>query len=283
MPHNSKKLEIKPLSKGSAGMDEDFDVPLPLPNKPFMMTITGERGSGKSVCIQNLIQIYKPIMDYIVIMSPSVFKNDDYDFIKEDPVYTSPIVEDGDVFQTVFKYDNIGDFPSIIQNIIDKNTQIILKESRAEAPNILIVLDDILEQGGKLTSSRGNVIETISYNGRHSKISCIVASQLFKRISNGIRSNCDISIVYSATNLQEVEKYLDEFCTNDLKKEVRKKLSKVFDIPYTFVCMLGKQIANRMKLKRSERLYYMFDKPLMSCDFGDDDVSRADLAKRDEI
>lgn len=149
MPH--KNIEIKPLSKGSAGMDKDFDVPDPLPKKPFMMTITGERGSGKTCCIQNLIQLYKKSMDYIFIFSPSVFKNDDFEFIKENPIVSSDFSdEESNVYQTIFKFDDIEQFPAKIKNIIKRNSQIILKDGRADAPNILLVLDDILEQGSKL-------------------------------------------------------------------------------------------------------------------------------------
>lgn len=72
-----------------------------------------------------------------------------------------------------------------------------------------------------------------------------------------------MSIVYSATNLGEIEKYIGEFCAKVDRKEMTEKLLNIFDEPYTFVSMIGKQIANNLGLKRRERLYYKFSYPLI--------------------
>lgn len=250
-------IEIKPLSEGSAS-DEKFKVPDPLPKTAFMALVSGERGSGKSVFIQNILQIYRKSMDYIFIMCASLDLNDDYEFLKEDKFFGS----DNHV-QTVFKEGNINKFPSLINNLINKQKQLIKQYGRADSPNVLLVLDDILEQPNKLVDRRSGIIEKLSYNGRHLKISCILATQLFRAVSNGIRSNCDLVVVYSATNLMEIQKYLEEFSLKRDRKVIEEILSHVFDIPYTFVTMVGKLTANRLGLKRQERLLYKLDYPLI--------------------
>jgi hypothetical protein len=239
-------IDIKPMSKGSAS-DKEFGVPDPLPQTSFFINIVGERASGKTCLIQNLISIYKSKMDYIVICSPSVKRNDDFDFIKEDG-------------KSMYKFDDVKEFGDIIREMIKSQDDILKSTSRSETPNVLLVLDDILETN---VAAHRNIVEVLALNGRHIKISVLLAGQVFKAVSNKIRANADMTILFSCTNLAEMSKFVEEFMPKKVRKDMEQAMLEVFNEPYVFITIVGKQTANRLKLKRNERIMYKFEHSLI--------------------
>lgn len=250
-------IDIRPMGTGSAS-DEKFDVDDIFPQTAFLIILSGERGSGKTVLIQALVRMYVPSMQYVFIFSPTQDLTDDYDFIKENKFFGKE-----QQVQTVFKFNDINTFAGTIQSIIEKQKVLLRSYERADCPNILLVLDDVLEQPNKLIDRRSGIIEKLAYSGRHYKVSCILATQLFRAVSNGIRSNASLFIIYSATNLQELAKVMEEFVLKSERKQVTEVIARIFDEPYVFITMVGKLIANRNKLSRRERLLFKFDYPLL--------------------
>lgn len=246
-----KSFQIKPLSKGSMG-DKPFDIPEPLPDKPFFINICGSRGSGKTVLLQNLIQMYDKNFDYIVVLSPSLRRNDDFDFLKED--------DEG----RITKIDDTNKFKPVIKEIIKSQDDIVREYGRDETPSVLLILDDILEEN---VARHSGVLEVLAFNSRHMKISVILASQMFRKVSNGIRVNATMNILFPSTNLMEQLKFVQEFITPSHKKEIVERMLKVFDIPYGFITMMDRTYTNKYKLKRIEQIWYKLDYPLIQHNF----------------
>jgi len=245
-------FDIKPISKGSAG-DAKFKVDAPLPRSHFFILLSGARFSGKSVLCQNLLKAYEDEFQYIFILSPSVYKNDDYDAF-DSPRYVS--------YQKIWKFDDVDKFGDIILDIIKQQDDVIKEQGRSKAASILMVLDDVLEGGSKLLGYHAKALNKLAYNGRHSKISVILCSQVFRMVSNGVRSNCTMSIMFSPNNLSEVQKYLEEYVVRSDKHKVEPEMMNVFNDPdnrFQFITLIGKDCADAYGLNRSQRLIVNFD------------------------
>jgi hypothetical protein len=168
-----------------------------LPQLSFAMCIVGPRGRGKSLLIRNLLlrnDMLKKVFkkpNYIIIISPSL-QNGDYDELEEG--------------KNVYKIENYNH--AMIDNLIQVQKNIIKENGRNKCPEILLVLDDVLDSGALNYHSS---VEKVFSRGRHVNINCILVSQHLNRISKTIRINSDYFILFSPNNIQELENWYEQY------------------------------------------------------------------------
>lgn len=196
-------MEIIDLKKKK---DKQYIPPITHPDIPqlsFTMCITGPRGAGKSLLIRNLLlrkDMLKNVFkkpNYIVIVCPSL-SNGDYDEVKGANVY---------------KYESYNQ--EIIDYLMEIQKNTIKEHGRHKTPEILIVLDDVLDSGALQWGSR---VERIFSRGRHVNINCILVSQHLNRISKTMRINSDYFIAFQPHNYTELENAFEQFIPKKERK-----------------------------------------------------------------
>lgn len=167
-----------------------------LPQLSFVMCINGPRGLGKSLLIRNLLlrddmmkkTFKKP--NYIIVISPSL-ANGDYDELEG---------------KTVYKLENYSH--ALIDNLIETQKNIIKEYGRPKCPELLIILDDVLDSGALNFHSS---VEKIFSRGRHVNINCILVSQHLNRISKTMRLNSDYFVLFRPNNMTELENFFEQY------------------------------------------------------------------------
>ena len=190
-------MEVIDLKKEKNKQYEAPKTHADLPQLSFVMCISGPRGTGKSLLIRNLLlrkDMLKKVFgkpNYIIIISPSL-QNGDYDEIKMG----------GHVFK-IEEYSH-----DIIDNLIGQQKAIIAKHGRKKTPEILLVLDDVLDSGALNFHSS---VEKVFSRGRHVNINCILVSQHLNRISKTMRINSDYIAAFRPNNMTELENMYEQF------------------------------------------------------------------------
>lgn len=159
-----KAFRIEPIhNKGDAKYAQlGKHVPYPLPGwngKPFVMTLLGKRGSGKTVTLIRLIQAYaKGAFDEIAIFSPNVVTDDNY----EELVGLENISIEAEVENDLLK--------RVIQ--FQKDRMEKEKAGLGACPVVLFVFDD---EGGKFRSKDlKKAVSWLYTQSRHAKIGGII-------------------------------------------------------------------------------------------------------------
>lgn len=189
-------LEIIDIKKKRAMQYKAPKTHPDLPQLSFVMCIVGPRARGKSLLIRNLLlrdDMFKKVFkkpNYIIIISPSLQNGDYLDL--EGP--------------NVYKIENYTH--EMINNLIDVQKKIIQDHSRSKCPEILLVLDDVLDSGALNFHSS---VEKIFSRGRHVNINCILVSQHLNRISKTMRLNSDYFILFSPNNMTELENFYEQY------------------------------------------------------------------------
>ena len=232
-------MNIEIISRGSAG-DKPFDVPDFLPEKHFFLSVVGSRGSGKSLLVSNLLkQFYLKEFDYLVVLCPTQKLNKDYEWIEKlDP--------SGEKY---YFFTNVRKFKTVVSEILEQQQDMILDEDnvgRENTPNVLIIADDCASN--RLVFGQHGVFENLALAGRHSKVSCIVISQVLSAISRRIRLNTNMLILFPTYNQSETEQFVEQYVYKQQKKRALSELQRIFDIQYNFIAI------NNDRPKRTDRI-----------------------------
>jgi len=153
-------------------------------------TITGfvaPTNSGKTNLIINLLNrkvFYRKKFDYIILISSTV---------AIDPLWKRAKGVDE-------AYEGYND--AIIVNLIQRQKDSLEKEGREETPNVLLILDDVIDQIPKLHSA----INSLSMRLRHYKITCWISSQKFNRIPTVLRNQIQYWILFKTAIKNEMER-----------------------------------------------------------------------------
>jgi hypothetical protein len=232
-------IKIKPIVKGSAGMDKKFDVPHPLPNSPFIMAMIGMKASGKSTVITNLVKnYYFKNFDYIIVLSPTCGLSDEWDWL-----------EDKKNPDKVSKFSDMTEYADIVKEIANSQEELLRNTDREDVGDVLIILDDII--GSNIIRFQG-LMDAISIKHRHLKISLMFALQRMSALSRTIRLQADMMLLWNCVNLSELETFLEQYCLKKYRKSIMEKVDDIYSEKYAFI-----SINNR--LDRSERIREGFD------------------------
>lgn len=176
-----------------------------LPKFPFSMIISGRSGSGKTVCLLNILtkkQMYGNYFHYILVFSPTAGSEDDtYDALK------------------IPKENFIKNFdPMILERLIESRKSLIKKkgiEWVSRHSRVLIILDDIISNRQFLHSSEALTLFSLL---RHYLCSVIILIQSYTKVPRALRIQANSTILFPAQR-NEVEIMKDELCPVCLTKK----------------------------------------------------------------
>ena len=200
------KFEVKVTRDDSGDSVEapnDFLMPV-----PFALYCVGNVKAGKTTLLDNLIEIYKPAFDSIVIISPTA---------SLDP-QMKEITEKYDIKQL---FSDLSVIPKIMSE-----AKAVNKDKRPkDKVKTLVIFDDIINKIIKESRKEDTPLNDLILNRRHFGLSVIVLSQYWKRVNPMWRTNFSSYALFRQENTGERKKIVD-----DLSGFLGvKKFEKIFD------------------------------------------------------
>jgi AAA+ ATPase superfamily predicted ATPase len=183
---------------------------------PFLGVINGSVRTGKSTILMNMIynkDFYKNMFDKIIFISPTVLNDKTLKHLSEDD-------------DIVKIYDHLDNIDSILKSIVD--TKMENDKDDTTEDDWLIILDDML---GYIKPK--GYVSYLCTRYRHSKISLIFTTQLFRSIPNGIRTNASFYLIFKTNNQKEYNKYDDEF--GNVFPHFKELYNEACEKPYNFL------------------------------------------------
>lgn len=201
----------------------------PNPMMPFTLCITGGIGSGKSNLLLHLMlnkNHYRSAFHQVLLLSPTLLLDQKIKQLMfcEDLCASNQVLEDAQwrkrcnealaadqelpertilpamhPIDTDDLYDHY--VPSIIQNIMADQLEVITKFGKDAADRCLIVFEDSPSLGcfsGRRTQQ--DLLSKMVLTCRHYKISCIFLTQQFKVVSKGIRLNLTSGMFFQTSD-----------------------------------------------------------------------------------
>jgi GTPase SAR1 family protein len=186
------------------------DIPKDLPQPPFSLLLVGNKGSGKSNLILNLVykskpkKLYRNFFDKVYVFSPTW---------KLDPKMARTKVPDDQIFEDTDSYRQI------IEEIIGIQGDAIEEDGKENADHILMIFSDVAGCKNVFTQGKG-IMNKLAFNLRHYKISLIIDTQSLRQINSAFRNNLSAIILFSGiTNRLELQKIYDEYLGQFNKQE----------------------------------------------------------------
>jgi len=208
-PMKASKCKIHPDLPGGDG-------------KEFMWAVIGQRGSGKSNMLMNLLTRAGMMKDqymqskdrqYLFFFSPSVGIDHGLENLK-------------------CKYKFPGYDEAIVNKVIEAQKGIIEKYGKKRTPRLLFVFDDCISESHAF--SHNGWLEKLGYVGRHYKISCIFSSQRYKALPRGLRLNCTHFSIFPLNNTSESDQIYEEHSNKHNREQFIKLFKYCTYEPYQF-------------------------------------------------
>lgn len=229
MSNNSKTPDIKPHNKTDeyhCKQSKYSDVA----ELPTRALILGPSHVGKSILLQNFIlDIYKDCFNKVYIFSPS---------IDIDPVWV-PVKEYLDKHLNTDKDDKVyfSEYdPEALGEILETQRKIVQYQKQHKMKKIFqicIIIDDWAESAEFVRHSR--LLISLFLRGRHSFISTIVSSQVYRNLAPSIRKNATHLYIFRMRNQLELDAIAEEVSGVYDKKTILKMYKQCVDIPYNFL------------------------------------------------
>tara|TARA_R110002126_G_scaffold152665_1_gene299787 strand:- start:256 stop:1173 length:918 start_codon:yes stop_codon:yes gene_type:complete len=207
--YESNKSKIKQRPLATQGV---------IPKHGFRLLLVGRSGSGKSMCMLNLLQrghFYGPTdpknkksgyFDMIWLFSPSADGGDDLaDYLE---------LDDKRVFT------NEREFAPVLKHILTTQKAIIESKGLVKAPKICLIFDDC-QSCEKFLKSEDFI--KIFIAGRHYSISVICCGQSFTKFSRVCRLNASSIMLFPSSN-SEIELLTEEYCPPRTTKKAFREL-----------------------------------------------------------
>lgn len=214
--HTPTEQEKKPLDKFLMKMNS-------------ITAFVAPTNSGKTNLIVNLLnrkQMYRKRFDYIVLIS-STYHIDNM-WVKAKGI--------DEVFEA---YDD-----EILLHIIEEQKHSLQKEGREKTPNVLVILDDVIDTLPKNSSA----LNSLSMRLRHYKVTCWITTQKFNRLPTTMRNQIQYYILFRAAskNVKERESIAGEVGSMVNEKAFLKLWESVGDNNYNFMVVNVRNPEKRM-------------------------------------
>jgi len=201
-----------------------------VPTCPLRMLAIGPSGSCKSVALQNMVlDIYKNCFSRVYIFSPSI----DIDIIW-DPVKDYIKKELKPSKDEKYLFDHYD--PKDLQKIIDqqyKITEYLKKQNKKTLFQILIIIDDFADSPE--FARKSPLLHQLYIRGRHSMISRITATQVYKVISPIVRKNVTDLIIFKLRNYADLEGIVEELGALTNRKILHNIYKQATEQPFAFL------------------------------------------------
>lgn len=219
---NDLKIEAIETSKTKVAIS-DYQKNHIIPKHPFRAILSGASGSGKSNLLINLLtkdKFYKNYFHVIFLISPTAGKLDD-SFIALDKSKSKS------------KIHIINELkPEVIQNIMNKNKELIEDKGVDKSPRLLLVYDDIISNVKFMNTKpfRHSFIASRHYNA-----SVIVCTQRYNSVPRVCRLQSNAVLFFRGTNSEE-KVLADEYTPPGYKKkEFLEIIAYATRTPYSFL------------------------------------------------
>ena len=231
-------LKIEKLTEKNTDYAENKKIPEPLPKLPARVLWVASSGSGKTLCLGNMLARkefgYKNIFkDNIFLFSPS--------FELDDPSMHGVNIAEENLFKT---FDE-----EVINDIFEDQKKLIKRWGKAKAPHILLVFDDMITM---LPQGKQSTLTRLFFSARHWKITLFLTTQSFKNTSKAIRLNCSHMMIFKTNNKERDLIGEEQVLDMDVWKEVYAMGTAE---PYSFLYINNQRVPReRYYINFTERL-----------------------------
>jgi hypothetical protein len=190
--------------------------------------ILAPSGGGKTVLLQNMIlDIYRGCFSRIYIFSPSIDVDMTWNPVKD---YLANELKQ-DAKKEKYLFDSYQ--PHELMRIIDTQHKIVqfMKDNKMKKIfQILIIIDDFADDPSFTRNSQ--LLHSLYIRGRHTFISTITATQVYKATSPIIRKNITDLYIFRLRNHADMEAWLDEMSAIYDKDTLIDLYKTANDVPY---------------------------------------------------
>jgi len=204
-----------------------------VPQLPIRAMLCAPSGSGKSVLLSNMVlDIYKDCFNRVYIFSPSIEIDNVWKPVKE---YLNKHCKDMDDKEPKLYYDEYDS--EALEKIIEQQSKIIHHQKNVlkhkKLYQILIIVDDFADSPEFTRQSK--LLHQLYIRGRHSCISTITSTQVYKAISPIIRKNVLSLILFRLRNYADLEAVSEEVSAVVGRKAFMKIYEFAVSEPYSFL------------------------------------------------
>ncbi len=193
--------------------------------------ILAPSGGGKTVLLQNMIlDIYRGCFSRIYVFSPSIDVDMTWNPVKD---YLANKLKQNPKKEK-YLFDSYQ--PHELMRIINTQHKIVqfMKDNKMKKIfQILIIIDDFADDPSFTRNSQ--LLHSLYIRGRHTFISTITATQVYKAISPIIRKNITDLYIFRLRNHADMEAWLDEMSTIYDKDTLIDLYKTATDVPFGFL------------------------------------------------
>lgn len=210
---------------------------------PANILLIGSTKAGKShYCKHTLLPALAGQFDKLIICSPTLNVNGDYDYLRSDD-------------KTIFKVqENITE---AVSELIDSQKKMFQQKQmgmlkKEQIPRLLLIIDDCL--GERLLDGERSLLSKFAVKSRHYLISMIIMSQRVNAIPRQLRLNSGYFIAFTVSGYSELERIMMEYVSKKYHKVFQNKMIDIFTTPYNhlFIDNFERDITQRMYKNGSE-------------------------------
>ena len=263
-----------------------------LPTHEFTMGIVAPPGSGKTNLICNLLHYYKNYFHNIVVVSPSVYNDEKWNWVKKQNLiadntklrkFLIELHNEEEPYEVVKQPSSKSGIPilpdyepkipeenfmyefdeSVLRDIWQQQQDMIeFLESHDKtkhlANRILIVFDDMV--GSSLFSNaRDNFFKKMNANRRHISLSMLMVSQGYKEIPKLVRTCYSCLILFEIMSDKEIECILEEFPMGMKAEQWLECYKHCVDGEYNFLYYNMMRPKNERIMKNFDHVVYLED------------------------
>jgi len=237
-----KEYIVKPPISSDENIEKIDKI---LPQIPFRILVSGNSASGKGVMCNSFFG------KNTEFPYNEIFKNNIFVFSSTFSLGDKSLQSLNIPPQNIF--DKLDE--EIIEQIIHEQRLNILEYSKKSAPQICILLDDVLTM---LSHKKNSIVRELFFSGRHYKISLFFMVQSYRSVPKCMRTNCTNLIFFKNNNSKEINSIIDEQnAPTKLMKHIMEDSTKE---DFSFLVVNNKSHDDNKRFqKRFSTFYYNLD------------------------
>ncbi len=199
---NAPKIQPMKLQEHTSSQSK-YEHAASLPTRSLILAPSG---GGKTVLLQNMIlDIYRDCFSRIYIFSPSIDVDMTWNPVKD--YLKHELKQDERKERYMFDAYEPGELIKIISTQ-HKIAEFMKENKMKKVYQILIIIDDFADDPSFTRNSK--LLHSLYIRGRHTFISTITATQVYKAISPIIRKNITDLYIFRLRNFADMEAWLEE-------------------------------------------------------------------------
>jgi hypothetical protein len=233
MTDNKFNFSIQKLEDEKQKTDIPFQQTI-IPKHPFRLLLSGQSGSGKTLCLLNLLlrpEFYLGFFKHIILISPNYDNDKNYEVLKKFILQEEIRARKDKKYKPVRlehyeKYDKT-EMDKLMNELSEAKTKLGDKMKP-----VLFILDDVIDDSKLINSAFFSLLATRS---RHYNCSVMICTQSYKRVKRTTRLNMSHIILFKPSNHGERRRVYDEVIQDCNYKEFEGLCDYIYSKPYTFL------------------------------------------------